>query len=123
MPVSEVSDDEMDDLLTYLMTRNRNGDFGAFVDAVGERTAYVVATEIASWLQRQKRNKHNNPLKLDSGKRWCADVMKLLTIDPSLADIFEVCDDAMRFKETASVEQRNAVRELVDSRYHPVLRG
>lgn len=112
----------MNDLLTFVKTRRKEGNFGHFVGIVGEHASFVVAIEILSWLKRQKKLGHEKELELDAHHTWCQQLPTLLQTDLSLGRLFEIVDSRLRFKPGIDRTDRVSIRELVDSEYLPVVR-
>jgi len=112
----------MNEMLIFVKFRQKEGDFGRFVDIVGEQTAFVVATEILSWLKRQKRFRHEKELELNSEHTWSQKLPMLLGIDLSLDRLFEIVESRMRFRLNIELSERTRIRDLSDGEYRPVVR-
>ena len=111
----------MKDLLTFVKTRRKEGDFGRFALDVGDDvTSYVDAVNLLSWLKQQKRFGNENDLTLTPEYTWCRSVPVLLATDPSLSRLFECVEGRVRFKADIPAEERNTIRELADSEYRPI---
>ncbi|WP_425614410.1 hypothetical protein NA78x_004277 [Anatilimnocola sp. NA78] len=112
----------MKDMITFVKTRCKAGDFGSFVDLVGEQASFVVAIEILSWLKRQKRFRNEKGLELNLDHSWCQELSVLLKTDLSLSRLFETADERLQFRSEINLLERLKVRNLADSEYQPVVR-
>ena len=112
----------MNDLIAFVKSRNKTGEFGRFVELVGEQTSYVVAIEILNWLRRQKRFKNEKDLELNVQQSWCQALPALLDAEPSLARLFEIVGDRLRFRSEINTAERQKVRELAYVEYQPTVR-
>jgi hypothetical protein len=123
----------MKDLLTFVKTRRREGDFGRFVPDVGDKedffarsgldagdfVTWVIAVNLLDWLKEQKRLGNEEEWILNPESTWCRSVPTLLATDASLSRLFECVEGRVRFKADVPAEERNCIRDLADAEYQP----
>jgi hypothetical protein len=110
------------ELLDYFNSEEPNPALATVVETLGQKNVRVIATELFSWLKRQKRFEHEKPLELKQQYAWCQELPLMLEQWPALGELFMVSAGRCDFRESVSIDQRHQIRTEAAERYQPVLR-
>jgi hypothetical protein len=88
---------------------------------VGKLRLRLVAVKILAWLKLQRKLGKPLPLDLDDRHEWCRDLVYFVNSWPLLQSIIRIEGAAAILSSDLSVDAREKLLTLVDTRYQPRL--
>lgn len=113
--------DIISDIVTYVETNQVSTSLSDAQRSLGTQTLRDIAIEIVAWLKSQHRMKSKRSLALKTKYTWCRDLVKWMESGSPLEKWFAVSDNGFDFRIEVNSNERERIREMMDTQYQPRL--